>query len=126
MFLRIENETESSTAMSQAEKNNMPFETHHIASENRPVFSMNLQNRNSYLVEITWWEDHGDFWYVGWIPVDRLNGCFLDKSRNLGPFGATRFYKNRPNGDTFVRLHNVFARDVPAYGYGQRGAFTKT
>ena len=70
------------------------------------------------IVEITSCEDRGEFYYISYTPVRWLDGKMINQDQGL--FGSMKIKKG---GEKPTRL-DIFVKDMPSYGIGQRAAFS--
>lgn len=87
------------------------------------AFYMTDRTFGEVLVEVSAWEDRGEYWYVTWRPVYWLDGKSVPNSSNLGAHGTKKFYKDRRHGDTFRRAP-VMLKAAPHMGVGVVAGYT--
>ena len=86
----------------------------------RQAFRLNKGLSSGSIVEIVSFEDHGDFWYITYVPVIRIDNEWIEVT--CGSFGSQKIFKDRPE-DKPTRLP-IFVEDAPYLGVGVRAGFT--
>jgi len=86
----------------------------------RQAFRLNKGLSAGSIVEIVSCEDRGNFWYITYIPVYRIDNEWVDVT--CGSFGSQKIYKDRIE-DKPTRLP-ILVEDAWHLGVGVRAGYT--
>ena len=86
----------------------------------RQAFRLNKGLSSGSIVEIISCEDRGNFWYVTYVPVSRIDNEWIEVT--CGSFGSQKIFKDCPE-DKPTRLP-IFVEEASHLGVGVRAGYS--